>query len=326
MEEVAGGASPLGDPSKSIRHLLTNNMSYKKKKTKKNSVNQLMRKLRLIKIVLLKKYKSFKTKKEDQMVQRQTTTIMQWLRGRSKSIRQNSLKINDWVDEYINTCVLNGKPVDVLTQFCLAKDLELRYQKQGNNFIPTKGETTLFLEDIPEVVDTFKSNGIGINWTITLNRSYLDGGRISSSIENEYRDMINGLIEQSSMSDVLLLNWEDEILNGRPEASTKVQNNIFDFVAAGAFKIDLDRHMSWVKNDTDIIQSDTEIEDDLKFKIACEAEEGRFLLSSQSPFPNGQFILVPLELPERYVFFEILAPDFQKRIVPILRPYPWRLE
>ncbi len=84
--------------------------------------------------------------------------------------------------------------------------------------------------------------------------------------------------------------------------------------------------MSWVKNDTDIIQSDTEIEDDLKFKIACEAEEGRFLLSPESPFPRGQFILVPLELPERYVFFEILAPDFQKRIVPILKTYPWRLE
>lgn len=301
-------------------------MSYKKKKVKKNILNQLKRKLGLINIVLSKKIKSFKTKKEDQMQQRQTTALMKWLRDRAKIIRSNNMKINDWVGEYIDDCVLNGKPVEILTQFCLAKDLEIRYQRQGDQFVPTKAERTVFLEEIPQAIEVFKSNGIALNWTVTLNRSYLDGGRISRQIENEYQAMIGALIEESGVSDVILFNWEDDILCGRPTASALVQSNIFDFVSRGSFVIDLERHMSWVRNDTDIIQTDKQVEDDLKFKIACEAEEGRYLLSPESPFQNGQFILVPLEVSERYVFFGILAPDFQKRLVPILKPYPWRLQ
>jgi hypothetical protein len=301
-------------------------MSYKKKKVKKNIINQLKRKLGLINIVLSKKIKSFTKQKEVLVQQRQTTALMKWLRDRAKIIRSNNMKINDWVGEYIDDCVLNGKPVEILTQFCLAKDLEIRYQKQGNQFVPTKAESKVFLEEVPQTIEVFKSNGITVNWTVTLNRSYLDGGRISPQIENEYQAMIGSLIEESGTSDVILFNWEDDILCSRPTASALVQSNIFDFVSRGSFVIDLERHMSWVRNDTDIIQTDKQVEDDLKFKIACEAEEGRYLLSPESPFQNGQFILVPLEVSERYVFFGILAPDFQKRLVPILKPYPWRLQ
>lgn len=299
-------------------------MSYKNKKLKKNIVNQLKRKLGLIKIVLLKKIKSLQ--KNSTMQQRQTTNIMKWLRDRARIIRSNNLRINDWVEKYIDGCVLNGQPIQILTQLCVAKDLEVRYQRQGNSFLPTKGEKRLFLEEIPEIIKVFKSNNIGINWSVTLNRSYLDGGRIDINLENQYQKMIASLIEQARVSGVLLINWEEDFLGGRPVSDEKVQNNIFNFVSAGMFKIDLERHMGWVRNDTDMVQTDAEIENDLKFKIACEAEEGRLLMSPESPFPNGQFILVPLELPERYVFFEIIAPDFQKRIVPILKPYPWRLD
>ena len=260
------------------------------------------------------------------MQQRQATTVMKWLRDKARIIRPNNLRINDWVDTYIDECILNGKPVQILTQFCIAKDLEVRYKKQGDCFIPTKGEKRLFLEEIPEIINSFKSNGIQINWSITLNRSYLDGGRIDVELEKQYQKMLTFLIESSGLKEVFLINWEDDFLGERPTADTKVQNNIFDFVSIGTFKVDLERHMGWVRNDTDMVQTDAEIENDLRFKIGCEAEEGRFLISPKSPFPNGQFILMPLELPERYVFFEILAADFQKRIVPVLKPYPWRLD
>ena len=104
-------------------------MSYQKKKVKKNIINQLRRKFGVIKSVLLRKLKLFNQKKEGNVLQ-QTKTIMEWLRARSRTIRQNNLRINEWVDEYVEGCILNGKPVEILTQYCLSKDLEMRYQKQ----------------------------------------------------------------------------------------------------------------------------------------------------------------------------------------------------
>ena len=301
-------------------------MSYKKKKFKKDIINQLKRRVGLIIIVLFKKINKL-IKKEAQMQQYQTRNIMKWLRDRARTIRPNNLKINEWVEEYIDQCILNGKPVEILTQFCLSKDLEVRYQVQGNRFVPIKAENKLFIEEIPLILGYFKSSGISVNWCITLNRSYLDSGRIVDiDIENQYQSMIQSLIEKSGISDILLMNWEDDLLKGRPKPNSLVQNNVFEFISDTAFQIDLERHTAWVRNDAKLVQTDAQIEEDLRFQIACEAEEGRLLMSNTSPFSNAQFILVPFELPERYVFFKTLAPDFQKRIVPILKPYPWRMD
>ena len=46
------------------------------------------------------------------------------------------------------------------------------------------------------------------------------------------------------------------------------------------------------------------------------------IVINNSPF--RECLLVPLESPERYDFFTLLVPDFKKRIVAILAPYPWR--
>ena len=301
-------------------------MSYKNKKAKKSVVNQLKRKIGLIKIALLRKIKLRYPKKQETM-QQQTRTIMQKLRNLSRLIRPNNLRISDWVDEYIEGCVLNGKPVEILTQFCLSKDLEVRYEKQGNKFIPTKAERRAFMEEIPAIAAEFASQGISINWCITLNRSYLDGGRISDlSIEDQYEQMLNDLIKESGMADVLLFNWEDDVLGKRPTSDISVEGNLSKFVSQSAFQIEFERHAAWARGEAQMIQTDEQIEKDLKFQIACEAEEGRLLASSESPISSGRFILIPFELPECYEFFKILVPDFQKRIVPILKPYPWRLE
>ena len=124
---------------------------------------------------------------------------------------------------------------------------------------------------------------------------------------------------------IILLDWEEEVLNSRPRASKEVQDNTLKFVSPSAFEVDFVRHAAWVRDDTGLKLSDSEIRKDLEFKIGCEAEEGRFLLSAESPFPNGKFLLASLEQAERYVFFSILAPDFSKRLLPILKPNPWRL-
>jgi len=300
-------------------------MSYKKKKIKKNIINQLKRRVGLIKIVLFKKINNL-IKKEVNVQQFQTRNIMQWLRDRARAIRPNNIKINEWVDRYIDECVLNGKPVEILTQLCLSKVLEVRYKTQGNCFIPIKGERNSFLEEIPDIISCFNSKGVDVNWYITLNRSFLDGGRIDIKIENEYRKMIEFLINESKIDNLTLYNWEDELLGKRAEPNNSVQNNLAKYVSNEALRIQIIRHSSWVKDKAKMVQTDYQIEKDVALEIACEAEEGRFLLSNESPFPNGQFILMPFETAERYAFFKTLEPNFQERIVSVLKPNPWRMD
>jgi hypothetical protein len=68
------------------------------------------------------------------------------------------------------------------------------------------------------------------------------------------------------------------------------------------------------------------LRDIAKFKIACEAEEAKYLTGENSPFENGEFLLVPLEFSERNIFFNILVPDYSKRTIAVLKPYPWRMD
>lgn len=298
-------------------------MSYKKKKIKKNFVNQLKRRIGLIWIVLFKKInKSFKIKKEIKM-QRQAKNIMQWLRERSRIIRSNNLKINEWVDGYIDTCILNGKPVEILTQYCLSKDLEKRYEIQGKKFIPLQAEQDMFNKTIPMTIEMFKMNTVSVNWYITFNNSFLDRGRLGDEIVNEYIAMIESL---SKNNELIFLNWERDVLGKRPEPNQKVLENFTNIVSKQAFEVDIKNLLDRVKQYTDFSKTEEDLRQEAMFKIACEAEEGRFIFGSESPFSNGNILITPLEFPERLVFFETITPDFQKRIVPILKLYPWRMD
>lgn len=300
-------------------------MSYKNKKLQKSKFNQLKYKLGLVKLALTKRARSL-FQKEGRMRLKQTIVIMEFLRRQNKMVRPNNKKIDEWVDGYINDCILSGKPVEILTQWCIAKDLEERLKEQDGKFVPVKAELELVQDLIPKIVNLFSVNGSLVNWWITLNRSYIDTGRISKVVELQYRTMLEELIgESQAANSIILLDWEEEVLKGRPTAAREVQEDTFKFVSPAAFEIDFIRHSAWVREDTGLNLSDVEIRKDLEFKIGCEAEEGRFLLGPESPFPNGNFLLASLEQAERYVFFSILAPDFPKRLLSILKPNPWRL-
>ena len=71
-------------------------------------------------------------------------------------------------------------------------------------------------------------------------------------------------------------------------------------------------------------QSTEALKKDVYFQIACEAKEGQFLNSDESPFKN--LIIIPLEIPEHYDFFTLRVPDFKKIIVSVLTFYPWRIK
>ncbi len=258
----------------------------------------------------------------------QTRTVMAWLREKARVIRRNNLKINEWVDDYINRCVLEGKRVEIITQYCLSKDLESRYVKQGGQFLPLPAERDMFRKTVPEIVSVFKQNGLEVNWYVTFNGSFLERGRISDDILEAYIVMLQSVAKETlQLSEYLIFfNWEKDILGGRPQPNQEVLANFDSLVSQEAFELDMQNLLARVRQYKDFAKTEEELREEAKFKIACEAEEGRFMMSSESPFSQGDFLLIPLEFPERYVFFETLAPGFQKRIVSLIKLYPWRLD
>lgn len=254
-----------------------------------------------------------------------TVKAMTALREKNRLVRPNNLKINEWVDSYLDSCVMNGETITILTQWCISKNLEARYQIQGATFAPTKKERLLFEKEIPKVADILRSNGFRINWWITFNRPFLDSRRVESWLETKYKELITDLarplIEQGWL---IFVDWEDDILEKRPKPNEAVLTSIERFVKPGVLELEMRWNSEWAREETTLNQSREELRRDVIFQIACEAEEGRFLGEKKSPF--GEFILIPLEVPEQYDFFAILAKDFKKRIVAALPPYPWRLK
>jgi len=296
-------------------------MSYKSRKKKKSFLSQMKYRFGLAKIALYKKFK--KKERGNDMRLRQTNEVMNFLRNQARIIRPNNLRINEWVDDYVNRCVLNGSPVEILTQVCISKSLEMRYKKQGDVFIPTKKERLLFLEDIPRVKRIFQENGIACNWWMTFNPSYLDSGRTTSEICNAYVEMLRQLGEPLIREGwFMLTDWEADILGSRPAPNPEVLADINRFVKPEALQLEIQRQSTWMKEQIGLEQADEAVRRDVYLQIACEAEEGRYLMNDA---PFGEYILMPLETAERYDFFTILAPGFKDRIVAILPAHPWRL-
>ena len=253
--------------------------------------------------------------------------VMISLRQIVKNARQNNKKVDSWIDQYLEECLVFEKPVLFLTQFCLSKDLEVRRARQGGKFEPTPAEKELAFVEIPRILKIFEKLEIKLSWWFTFNRSYLDSGRMDSGAELEYKEMIKSLFQVAGFfNQIMLLDWEDDVLLSRP-VSAKINDLDFEkLIAKEAFQIELERHSAWARNEAGLEQTDSELEKDVRFQILCEIEEGRLLTSEESPLGgNGQLVLVPLELAERYVFFEKLSPGFSKRIAALLKPYPWRM-
>ena len=253
---------------------------------------------------------------------RTTTEVMEALRERNRLLGKGNARINEWVDEYLDSCVAKGKEVTLLTQWCVSKELEVRYQAQGGCFVPTKQEQTLFGTTMPWLANLLEAHGFRLSWWFTFNRNCLGSGRIKGNLEVQYKQLImrlaDPLVKQGWL---LVVDWEDDILGVRSWPNQEVLASVDTFVAPAAFQLEMNRHIGW-EAEAGLIQGEFARRQDVKHQIACEAEEGR-ILEHEKPF--GDFILVPVERSERYNFFTILAPEFRRRIVAILPTNPWRL-
>ncbi len=301
-------------------------MSYQSRKQKRSfryRISIILRKF----VMLFYRFKKLrKQRKEACMRYQAVTEIMRFLRERSSYVRKNNPRINEWVDGYVNQCLVTGTPVTILTQWCLSKNLERRLAEQGGVFVPTKKERLLFEKDIPEVVAVFERFGVGIEWWITFNRSFLDSRRPERRLEAVYKDTIATLAASLvSRGWLILQDWEDDILGRRSSPNSAVLVEPLRYVNADALERELAWTRDWAREETNLAQSDEELRRDVFYQIACEAEEGRILGGPESPI-GKEFLLVPLEVSEQYDFFTIFVPDFKKRIVPVLPPYPWRLK
>lgn len=255
---------------------------------------------------------------------RSVTKALELLRKRSSLIRPNNPRIDGWVDSYLQEAVTSGKAITILTQWCFSKDLEVRREKQGDCFLATKQEKKLFTSELRGVKDIFNQAGVEVSWLITLNRSYLNSGRLTKEIETEYGTMLKELARPLEKEGwLMILNWEDDCLEKRAWPAEEVLDQVGSFVEKKALEREIERHSAWAREEAGIIQTNSELETDVYFQIACEAEEGKILGGSNPVL--GDILLAPLEYPERYDFFTLLCPDFKKRIVTVLSPYPWRV-
>ena len=183
------------------------------------------------------------------------------------------------------------------------------------------------------IISLFAKNGFLVNWWIYFSRSYLDATMLSIEIEKFYTTMILRL-KETYQTPIEIINWEDDVIGKRyfPNNMLEHIEYFHTYVNDSLFQDELERRaVKWFKNDSHLedfsLSQKTmdELKDQTRYKIACEAEEGRILIE-ENPFDSsGKFLFAPVGVPEKYNFFSVLVPEFKKRLVFILKPYPWRL-
>ena len=194
-------------------------------------------------------------------------------------------------------------------------------------FFKLLAEINLVQKQIPRIIRIFTKQGVKVSWIITFNRSYIGRRKLSSKPFSDYMNMIKELASGIEELDKNVLFYDWGVMGGNKiGANREVLDRFDNFVSKNALRYEVDKFLQMLKQFPDALSSKEELINEMKQRIAFEAEEAKYLDGPKSPFLGGKFILIPLEKPERYVFFDALAPEFTKRIVTVVRLYPWRIE
>ncbi|MFA4975204.1 MAG: hypothetical protein WC839_01395 [Candidatus Paceibacterota bacterium] len=258
----------------------------------------------------------------------QAIKTMKKLREINKSL-DHALKINEFVDSYVNECILYGQPVTLITPWSLSRSFKERYKEQENKFFPTEKEKTLFSWEIPQIELILKENNLDFNWWLIFSRSYIRSATLDREQEKEYVEMITKLSEENK-SELAIINWEDDVIKTNHQPNNDLLKYELSFeksVDKKDFEYEIGRRSNRSKNILNLDITNDKLIEETKYKIACEANEGLFLMKNENnPLCQpGNFLFLILGKAERYSFFSTLVPEFKKRIVCVLRPYPWRL-
>jgi len=249
----------------------------------------------------------------------QTTKLVKKLRQINQSI-EGAIKIDQWVETFLDQKRMSNQPVVLITPWSLSVRFFDRYQ---GSFSPTKKERKLFQKEIPKIGAAFTEFGFQFEFWIAFSRGYLDERLLPNHIETEYVQMIQNLCDEFE-TPVILINWEVDVLQHRHEPSKLILENP-GLINQDLFKQELERWKKWIHEERIDISSEKLIKE-TTYQVACEANEGLFLMENNNPLCDaGQFLFLILGRAERYNFFSTLSPEFRKRIVAVLKPYPWRL-
>jgi len=277
-------------------------MSYKKRKLKKRKINQLLFKVGLVWNWILKNKVLLQINRRKNMRLPQTQKIVEALRFLNRTIDKNNKRIDEWVDNYINDCILNGRPVEILLQWCSGLGLEQRMKRQGNQFVPLQSEIDLVQKEILKIINIFIEQNVKISWIVTFNRSYIKRRKLPDSVFFAYITMIKGLAIgiKELEENVLFLDWEELVNEIKPNQEILI--NFDRFVNKKAMEYEITNFLQMLKQYPDALASEEDLRCEAKERIAYESEEALFLAGTKSPFTDGKFILIPLEKPERYVW------------------------
>ncbi|MBP9822350.1 MAG: hypothetical protein KBC81_02840 [Candidatus Pacebacteria bacterium] len=253
---------------------------------------------------------------------RQVENVLSELRKRSKLVRYNNLKINEWVNRYLEDCILNGKPVNILTQWCVSSMLKKRYKEQGDKFIPTKKELRVLQEEIPAILSLFSRNGFRVNWWITFNTTFIDAEGIPRTA---YKEMLLRCSETDPKAGVVFADWEDDVLGKKMEPDQAVLGNFLGYVPEKYFKLRVEQLSIWAQKESDWRKTKDELGENIKYATACEIAEAKLLTFQNPLFGKEDWLLIPLDDAEAYDSFAIPVKDFKRRIVSVLSLCPWRM-
>ncbi len=296
-------------------------MSYKDKKIKRSQINQLKYKLGL---ALNKFFYNIILKKKEKQKMRQIQNVLKFLREKSRLVKSNNLKINEWVDRYLTDCFVNGRTVNILTQWCLSSMLKKRFKEQGDKFVPTKKERRILQEEIPTILSLFSQNGFSVNWWITFNPTFVESDGIP---KDEYKKMLTLLADDIlKEKGVIFVDWEDDVLGKKPEPDVAVLKNFSDYISQNYINLRVGQLKVWAEKEADWTKTDQQLEEEIKYATACEANEAKLLTFENPMFGNEDFILIPLDDAETYDSFESFVPGFKKRLVTVLSLTPWRMK
>lgn len=218
-------------------------------------------------------------------------------------------RLRPYVRNYLRRVITEGaNSVQIVTLWCLTRRLENRLRNDVTILLlPSEIKV---VTEIDTIITYLEGEGLRADWYILLAPSAVVAGQIRMPVARAYNQTLAKAF--GGMSACAL-----EIAP-RFEPDPMLTSHILSRVSSEALARERARRI-YLYAERGIMADASLIEADLKASIAVKAREGQWLVET-----FGDFILVPVEYPERYVFHELLMPDLTERICPILTPYPWR--
>ncbi len=224
---------------------------------------------------------------------------------------QGKYRIREYVRDYIIRCVTFCEPLQIITIWCVSKSLESRFARQnGFTALPTEHKT---LMDFMCIHQLLKELGLIVNHFIFLVGSGVSSGQVESNISEQYLNCLNNLA---------FILEADVLIEFRPVANSEPLPPMLKVPHSDWFEA-LERETSRrikLANHRGVKLTRDQADKEAQLSITVKANEARQLVEE-----FGDFILVPVEYVERYQFHNLGYAGFTNRLLPITKPYPWRM-